>query len=136
MAAAIEHEAKRIVGKRARQEIADFVDENIKQLVARLWELAAATKKAWGTCPRCSCRVEVEVPDTHGAVKALEALVNQGYGRPQPETADGEGGITVIRRIIVPDASEEDIAQEVERRVAAELKRLADAQEPPRPEAA
>jgi hypothetical protein len=76
------------------------------------------------------------VPDTHGAVKALEALVNQGYGRPQPETADGEGGITVIRRIIVPDASEEVIAEEVERRVAAELKRPVYAQEPSRPEAA
>jgi hypothetical protein len=48
-------------------------------------------------------------------------LVNQGYGRPQPETAEGGGGITVIRRIIVPDASEEVIAEEVERRVA-ELK--------------
>jgi hypothetical protein len=32
----------------------------------------------------------------------------------------------VIRPIIYPDASEEQIAQEVERRVAAELKRLAD----------
>jgi hypothetical protein len=44
--ATTEHEAKKIVSKRARQEIADFVDENIKQLVARLWDLAAATKKA------------------------------------------------------------------------------------------
>ena len=39
MATAAEQEAKKIVGKRARQEIAAFVDENIKQLVARLWGL-------------------------------------------------------------------------------------------------
>jgi hypothetical protein len=42
------------------------------------------------------------VPDTHGAVKALEALVNQGYGRPQPEAAESAGGLTVIRKIIMP----------------------------------
>src|SRR5262245_35615936 len=126
MATTAEQEAKKIVGKRTRQKIADFVDENINQIVERLAELTLATKKAWGTCPKCQSRVEVEVPDTQGAVKAVEALINQGYGRPQPETAEGTGGITVIRRIVLPEASEEDIAQEVERRVAVELKRLAD----------
>src|SRR5262245_60305395 len=92
-----EQQAKKIVGKRTRQKSADFVDENIEKVIERLAELTLATEKAWGTCPRCQSRVEVEVPDAHGAVKAVEALINQGYGRPQPERADGGGGLIVNR---------------------------------------
>src|SRR5437660_10414996 len=80
--------AQQTVARQARREIANFVDENIKQVVARLWELTAATKKAWATCPTCEKRVEVEVPDTNGAVKALEALITQGYGRPVQQAED------------------------------------------------
>src|SRR5581483_8492030 len=95
-------EARALVGRRTRQKIADFVDENIEKVIERLWSLTYATKTAWATCSTCQRRVEVEVPDTHGAVKALEALVNQGYGRPQQEQANGGGGLVVRRVIVMP----------------------------------
>jgi hypothetical protein len=73
-----------LVAASARRQIADFVDENIHELIAELWRLARSRKKAWVSCPHCDRRSQVEVPDTLAAVKAISELVNQGYGRPTP----------------------------------------------------
>jgi hypothetical protein len=111
--------AAEVVAKSARREFQAFVDENIRSLIEELWTLARSKKKAWVACPHCDRRSQVEVPDTLAAVKAISELVNQGYGRPQPEPPNA-GGLTVIRRV-VPAEQDAEFDRLVAEGVAAEL---------------
>ncbi len=36
----------------------------------------------WGDCPKCGKRVAVAFPDLHGRAKAIQLLIEQGYGKP------------------------------------------------------
>lgn len=36
----------------------------------------------WGDCPKCGKRVPVAFPDLHGRAKAIQLLIEQGYGKP------------------------------------------------------
>lgn len=94
-----------------RERIRETVEENIDPLTARLLELSETTKTTWLHCPRCKVNSQVEVPDTLGSVKAIEALLAQGYGRPQPEQQDA--GSFVLRRIIVTPQEYVDLEPEL-----------------------
>ena len=98
--------AEAVVGKQARQQIATFVEENIRDLIQRLWDLTKAVKTVWVSCPVCKKRSEVEVTDTNSAVRAIEAPIVQGYGRSQPAAA-AEGTIILRRIIVTPEAQKE-----------------------------
>jgi hypothetical protein len=78
------------------------VSENTAGIIDRLWQLSEATKVVYVSCPHCGKKSDVDVPDTASAVKAIEALMAQGYGRPTPEVEVRDRSVTVVRRVVAP----------------------------------
>jgi hypothetical protein len=69
-----------------RERIARDVERHYDASIAAFFEDAlAAEKVAWADCSTCRHRVKVSVPDWGARVRALELLLNQGFGRPSSE---------------------------------------------------
>jgi hypothetical protein len=65
-----------------------------------------ADRKVWVTCSHCDRRIEAEIPDWTARAKAVEMMLNQGFGRPPSGDPDGVGGIILKRIIVAPDGAE------------------------------
>lgn len=61
-----------------------------------------ADRKVWISCDHCGRRTEAAIPDWTARAKAVEMMLNQGFGRPPSGDADGGGGLIVKRIIVVP----------------------------------
>ena len=59
-----------------------------------------ADRKVWVTCSHCDRRTEAEIPDWTARAKAVEMMLNQGFGRPPSGDPDGGGGF-ILKRVIV-----------------------------------
>jgi hypothetical protein len=66
----------------------------------------AADRKVWVTCSHCERRTEAEIPDWTARSKAVEMMLNQGFGRPPSGDQDGSRGIMLKRVIIAPDGAQ------------------------------
>jgi len=84
-----------------RQRLANAAADEYKLIRDTLLEVAKATKTVWHSCHHCGKRDQVEVPDAHAACKAIELLLNQGYGRPK-ETAGDSGDFVFVRKVVLP----------------------------------
>lgn len=80
----------------------DATREKIERLVD---EALSLNTLAWGFCPKCKQRVQVEIPDTKKRVDAVAALFAEAYGKPG--TTDAEAaGVTLIVKRVWPDADD------------------------------
>lgn len=104
-----EQDAERAVAKAAAAKIQRFAEENVEQIIEKLWALSDAKKTVWVTCSnsRCRKRQEVEIPDTVAAMRTLELLMTRGFGRPRQEVGE-EGGLTVVRTVVPPKGANGD----------------------------
>jgi len=84
-----------------RQRLANAAADEYNLIRDTLLEVAKATKTVWHSCRHCGKRDQVEVPDAHAACKAIELLLNQGYGRPK-ETAGDSGDFVFVRNVVTP----------------------------------
>jgi hypothetical protein len=66
------------VRDRFREDAERYYD----QLFGSLTEAIDAEITRWGDCPNCHHRVPVTFPDVRARTKAIEVLLDQGYGRP------------------------------------------------------
>jgi hypothetical protein len=65
-----------------------------------------ADRKVWVTCSHCDKRTEAEIPDWTARAKAVEMMLNQGFGRPPSGDPDGGGSFILKRIIVAPDGAE------------------------------
>jgi len=65
-----------------------------------------ADRKVWVTCSHCDRRTEAEIPDWTARAKAVEMMLNQGFGRPPSGDPDGGGGFILKRIIVAPDGAQ------------------------------
>lgn len=72
--------------------------EKIEALLDRALDLKGL---AWGYCPGCKKRIQVEVPDLKKQVDALTSLLDQAYGKPGTTDAEA-GGVTLIVNRVWP----------------------------------
>lgn len=86
--------------KRLDKVLEEVVDDaTLREAVSLAMQ---ATKKAWGTCPKCAKQVQVDVSDAKAVVGALEILSNQAKGRPGVDEV-GKGETIVFKRVIYLD---------------------------------
>jgi hypothetical protein len=83
-----------------RERIAKDAESMYADLAAFLKSALEADRKTWVTCAHCDRRTEVEIPDWTARAKAVEMMLNQGFGRPPIGDPDG-GGAFILKRIIV-----------------------------------
>jgi hypothetical protein len=65
--------------------LASDTAEEYELLRVSLFEALKAEREMFATCDHCRHRTRVVVPDWTARVKAIETLLNQGLGRPEPE---------------------------------------------------
>jgi hypothetical protein len=73
---------------RLREDVARLYPEILKALE----DAIKMNRQQWGSCPECKHKVPVSFPDLQGRVKALQFLVEAGYGKP-PETLEISAGL-------------------------------------------
>jgi hypothetical protein len=89
-----------------RERIAQDAESMYGDLADFFKNALAADRKVWATCSHCNRRTEVELPDWNARAKAVEMMLNQGFGRPPSGDADGAAAGFILKRIIVlPDGS-------------------------------
>ena len=88
-----------------RERIAQDAESMYTDLAAFFKNALEADRKVWVTCSHCDRRTEVEIPDWTARAKAVEMMLNQGFGRPPSGDQDGSRGIMLKRVIIAPDGS-------------------------------
>jgi hypothetical protein len=91
-----------------REKIAQAAEESSEQLQRFFEEALAADRKVWSSCPACSKRHEVEIPDWNARTKVVETMLNQGFGRPKSEEAAGGQGFILKRIIVLPGGVEHE----------------------------
>jgi hypothetical protein len=66
----------------ARERIAKDAESMYADLAAFFKNALEADRKVWVTCSHCGRRTEAEIPDWTARAKAVEMMLNQGFGRP------------------------------------------------------
>jgi hypothetical protein len=89
-----------------RERIARDAESMYADLAAFFKNALEADRKVWVTCSHCDRRTEAEIPDWTARAKAVEMMLNQGFGRPASGDPDGGGGIVLKRIIVAPDGAE------------------------------
>jgi hypothetical protein len=79
------------------------------KLIAALFDAVESVKKAWAYCPNCRKKVQVDFPDHSARIKAIELLLEQGFGRvgtgaasPAPEVLGGEMTLERLHSMSMP----------------------------------
>jgi len=89
-----------------RERIAKDAEGMYSDLAAFFKNALEADRKVWVTCSHCDKRTEAEIPDWTARAKAVEMMLNQGFGRPPSGDPDGGGGFILKRIIVAPDGAE------------------------------
>ena len=89
-----------------RERIARDAEGMYADLAAFFKNALEADRKVWVTCSHCDRRTEAEIPDWTARAKAVEMMLNQGFGRPPSGDPDGGGGFILKRVIVAPDGAE------------------------------
>jgi hypothetical protein len=85
-----------------RERIAKDAESMYADLAAFFKHALEADRKVWVTCSHCDRRTEAEIPDWTARSKAVEMMLNQGFGRPPSGDVDGGGGFILKRVIVTP----------------------------------
>ena len=88
-----------------RERIAQDAESMYTDLAAFFKNALEADRKVWVTCSHCDRRTEAEIPDWTARAKAVEMMLNQGFGRPPSGGPDGDGVMIVHRTIVLPDGT-------------------------------
>ncbi len=91
-----------------RARLARDVAEEYEVLRGALLDALKAEREAFATCPHCQHRHPIVVPDWTARVKAVETLLNQGFGREQPRAALTEEELRVKELIAEIEAKDPD----------------------------
>ena len=75
------------VRRSVREPFREDAERNYETLIASLLAAVSAEVTRWGDCPECRHRVPVTFPDIRARTHAIEVLIDQGYGRPETQTA-------------------------------------------------
>ena len=86
-----------------RERIAKDAEGMYADLAAFFKSALEADRKVRVTCSHCDRRTEAEIPDWSARAKAVEMMLNQGFGRPPSGDPDGGGAFILKRIIIAPD---------------------------------
>lgn len=86
-----------------REALAQAAVEAQNELTEFFRAAMRADKKVWVTCRVCNKRTDAEVPDWAARTKIVEAMLNQGYGRPNQELTENQQAFTLNRTIVAPD---------------------------------
>jgi hypothetical protein len=89
-----------------RRTLAEFAERKSDVLEKFFEDAMSADRTVSVQCPNCRHRHQVDVPDWRARGQAVAELLNQGYGRPGTEAGETGGGLTVIRKLVLPDGSE------------------------------
>jgi hypothetical protein len=89
-----------------RERIAKDAESMYAHLAAFFKNALEADRKVCVTCSHCERRTEAEIPDWTARAKAVEMMLNQGFGRPPSTGPDGGGGLILKRVIVAPDGAE------------------------------
>jgi hypothetical protein len=81
---------RRSVRDRFREDAERYYDQLFGSLVE-----AIDAEITWGDCPHCHHRVPVTFPDVRARTKAIEVLLDQGYGRPVETVVRDDGGLGI-----------------------------------------
>jgi hypothetical protein len=84
-----------------RERIAKDAESMYADLAAFFKNALEADRKVWVTCSHCDRRTETEIPDWNARSKAVEMMLNQGFGRPPAGENDGAGAGFILQRVIV-----------------------------------
>jgi hypothetical protein len=79
-----------------RAKARDDVDRMYPEIVKAVEAALSLETTKYGDCPKCSKRVPVTFPDLAGRVKAMNFLVEHGYGKPR-EAIDVEVKVDLER---------------------------------------
>jgi len=102
MAVTVGMSAAQYNSRRNRREALRWVDADLAAFFKNALE---ADRKVWVTCSHCDRRTEAEIPDWTARAKAVEMMLNQGFGRPPSGGPDGDGVMIVHRTIVLPDGT-------------------------------
>jgi hypothetical protein len=81
-------EAARVPSGSVRADLRGLAEASSEVIQAFFDSALRADKTAFGHCPSCQKRVPVQVPDWPARLKAIETLLEQGFGRPPVAGAD------------------------------------------------
>jgi hypothetical protein len=73
-----------------RERIAKDAASMYADLAAFFKNALEADRKVWVTCAHCDRRTEAEIPDWTARAKAVEMMLNQGFGRPPSSEPEAE----------------------------------------------
>jgi hypothetical protein len=81
----------------ARRAIRETADQSVDALQEFDKEALQATKEKWANCPHCKHRIRVEQEDWTARLRAVEALLDQGYGKQKADSESGDVTLVVER---------------------------------------
>jgi hypothetical protein len=82
------------VRTRIAEDLESAYDERIG---AFLNEALDAKRAVWGTCLHCNRKTEVEVPDWSARTRALQLMLEQGFGSPR-QHRESEAVTIIVER--------------------------------------
>jgi hypothetical protein len=71
----------------------------------------AAEQETWVTCRHCSRRSAVPVPNWSARTKAVELLLEQGFGRPEVAPKDEDEQLQAVIAEALTHASDEELLE-------------------------
>ena len=93
-----------------REEFAAWATEQKAKLIAIIDDATTSVRKVrvQRDCVKCGCKhIEfVEVANHEAAMRAVEFLMNQGFGRPGEDVSGRGGGGFVVERFVVEPEEE------------------------------
>jgi hypothetical protein len=94
-----------------RERLRDDLESRLYPRMLELLEQAGkAKKRVWVSCPSCSKKSQVEIPDAKAALDVAEFYVNQGLGRPGVAADEAAAQSFVFEnRVVLVGDPEEDI---------------------------
>src|SRR3989304_3666415 len=89
-----------------RGQIAKTAHDQVSQIESFFAEVLSSERSVRRMCPHCGLGSDVSIPDWTSRTKALELMLNQGFGRPSSEEQEGKKGFLLRRTLVFPGGVE------------------------------
>jgi len=84
-----------------RAQLARDTAQEYELVRTSLLQALRARRESFATCPNCHKRHPIEVPDWTARVKAVETLLNQGFGaKPEPREDGHDRQVRQLRELL------------------------------------
>ena len=94
-----------------RETIREFALANPHLVDEFLKGVLAAEQAVWVSCPHCKKRSPVPAPNWSARTKAVELLLEQGFGRPEPAPPDDDEKLRAAVREGIASLSEQHLLE-------------------------